>query len=115
MSASPISGNNTTSGYGSNDYWLVKLFPETLGTASSSITNCNIYPNPTTGLINISFGEQQEKVIATLTTVLGQVVSSETYSGIQNTSYPITGANGIYFLTLENESHQKNTMKIVKN
>jgi Secretion system C-terminal sorting domain len=101
--------------YGLYDYWLVKLFPETLSTSGFSVTNCIVYPNPTTDLINISFGEQQEKVTATLTTLLGQVVSRETYSGIQNTSYPITGANGIYFLTLENESHQKNTIKIMKN
>ena len=115
MSASPISGNNTTSGYGLYDYWLVKFFPETLGTVGFSETDLYVYPNPTTGLINISFGEQQEKVTATLTTLLGQVVSSETYSGIQNISYPISEASGIYFLTLENENQQKKTIKIVKN
>jgi hypothetical protein len=114
-SYSNISGDKTENSRGDVDYWIVKLEAENLSTNDNSFSTIQVYPNPTTGLVTINFGEQQEIVIATLRNVLGQVVSSETFYSIQNTTYPITGANGIYFLNLENESHQKRTIKIIKN
>lgn len=115
QSRSPISGNNTTNGFGSVDYWMVKLEPENLAINQNTIPSIQVYPNPNKGIVNINFGKLQKKATITLTNILGQKIASTIYSQTENVSYQIEGSNGIYLLTIENESGEKKTFKVIKN
>jgi hypothetical protein len=114
ISTSSISGDKNENCRGIGDFWVVKLNPENLAVNQNNISNLQIYPNPTTGIININFEQTQEKVKITLINILGQVVSSKTFFQTQMETYTITGECGIYFLTFENEKREKKTIKIIK-
>jgi Secretion system C-terminal sorting domain len=73
-----------------------------------------LFPNPTIGSLNIKFNEQQQNISMTITNVLGQVVASKKYAVVQQITQEIIGENGIYFVIIENENHQRKTVKIVK-
>jgi Secretion system C-terminal sorting domain len=114
-SQSGISGDKTVPNNGTVQIWLLKLAPENLQNQAFANINFQVYPNPTTGIININFGKLQQKVTLTLENILGQKVSSKTFSQIENTTYEIEGSSGFYFLSIENENHEKKTFKIFKN
>jgi hypothetical protein len=113
-SSSSISGDKTDVNKGDGDFWVVKLEPENLTTSQNVLNDIQIYPNPTSNYFYINFGQTQEKVTVSLTNILGQKVSSKTYSQIENTIYEINGEAGIYLLTIENENGEKKTIKIIK-
>jgi hypothetical protein len=112
---SPISYDIINPFRGSSDYWLVKLSPENLSTNNFANAAINIYPNPTTGIININFGQVLDQATLTLTNVLGQVVSSKTVGNLVNTIFEINEPNGIYFLEIVSQNNEKKVFKIIKN
>ena len=73
----------------------------------------NIFPNPTTGSINIDLGEVKQDIKATLTNGLGQVVFSENYISTNFINLDIDAPKGIYFLQLESDG-EVITKKIIK-
>lgn len=111
---SNISGDIIDFPRGLSDYWMVKLNPENLTTSQNTINNLQVYPNPTTGIVTINFGQTQETVTLTLTNVLGRTVSSKKLNQLENANYYITGSSGIYFLTIESEKGEKITIKVIK-
>ena len=76
--------------------------------------NIVIYPNPTTGSINIDLGETLTNLTATLTNSLGQVVLSKKHESIDFISVDINTPAGIYFLQLQTENGAVITRKILK-
>jgi len=113
--------------------WSINNWTQLIDSTSSFSTNCNnvcsnlptslhendinkysIYPNPTTGPINIDLGEDLSNVKATLTNGLGQVVITKKYPSTNYISLDIDGPKGIYFLQLQTESGEVITKKIVK-
>jgi hypothetical protein len=111
---SNISGDIIDFPRGLSDYWMVKLNPENLTTSQNTINNLQVFPNPTTGIVTINFGQIQETVTLTLTNVLGQTVSSKKLHQLENANYYITGSSGIYFITIESEKGAKTTIKVIK-
>jgi Secretion system C-terminal sorting domain len=113
-STSSISGDKTEDSRGGYDYWIVKLTPDNLSTNENTLNDIQVYPNPTSGSININLGQVQTNFIVTVNNTLGQTISSKSYNNIENTNYTITGEAGIYFLTIENEKGEKKTIKVIK-
>lgn len=79
----------------------------------------SIYPNPTTGKLNIEFNVTKNTVItAEVLDALGKVVMKQTlnFSTSENTqSINISNlANGLYFVNLTNLENKKQTIRIVK-
>jgi hypothetical protein len=113
-SNSPISGEKTIVNYGISNFWVLKLSPENLSNHGFDFQTISLYPNPTTGIVNINLGQTQQKITLTLTNILGQLVSTKTYSQIENVTYEINGEAGMYLLTIVNEMGEKKTIKVIK-
>jgi hypothetical protein len=71
------------------------------------------YPNPTTGKVCLEFEETVNELEVTLTDVKGNVISTETHHALSEMAIELTGANGIYFLTLQTQTG-KSTLKLLK-
>lgn len=74
----------------------------------------SIYPNPTSGSINIDLGENLTNPSIILTNSFGQVVLTKSFSTTDFISLDINSPKGIYFLQLQTESGEVITKKIVK-
>jgi photosystem II stability/assembly factor-like uncharacterized protein len=81
---------------------------------NSSTQNLKVFPNPTTGIVNIKFfdkASQSQEII--ITDMLGNVVLTETISNQTAARLDLSGlSNGIYSLTVSN-SKNSTTEKIV--
>ncbi|MFY7738970.1 MAG: T9SS type A sorting domain-containing protein [Flavobacterium sp.] len=115
-SFSSMSGDKLENSRGNSDYWIIKLNPENLKiNDSEKFSDIQIYPNPTNGFVSIEFGQNQEKTTITLTNILGQILSNDTYINTEKTlNYSIIGENGIYFIHVENDKKEKKTIKVIK-
>jgi hypothetical protein len=81
--------------------------------ASSASANTLIYPNPTSGILNIDLGNATDNVKIEIMNALGQVVLSETTS----TQYILINIahldNGIYFVKIS-QQNSNHIIKLVK-
>ncbi len=72
-----------------------------------------IYPNPTSGILSIDFGQNYKELNITLSTLDGKIIKEEVYSDCQTINMEIDEASGIYLLKIE--SNNKNAIiRIVK-
>ncbi len=86
----------------------------TLSVGEEDFNSTSIYPNPIKNLVTISSNSVVEK--ATITDMLGKtinVINSNSVEGIKELNLE-TLSNGMYFLTLEGDSNQKKTIKLIK-
>ncbi len=96
ISDSNISGDKTENCLGGEDYWVIKLAPETLPTeeAHTSAARVTMYPNPATDAV---FVQTDTEITLSLYNAIGQLLLAQTFRGngkIELSSLP----NGIYFL-----------------
>ena len=106
-----LNESTPTAGINFPDVHLVLNVVGTGGTAGmndNSLSALAVYPNPTTGIINIQNAEGIKK--ASLTDVSGKVFNVTVVSNAIDMS---TLASGVYFLTLQTETGTT-TRKIVK-
>ena len=93
------------------------IIENAIGIEDPAIQNIAIYPNPTSGRLNVSFSASG-KEIYTLKVVdlIGNVLISKvntTREGANVQELDLTGfAKGIYFLTIEREGAELKTIKI---
>lgn len=73
-----------------------------------------LYPNPTSGEINIQLNNGSKMKSITLTNVHGQIIFQKNLQGQQQFSSEIKQPFGIYFLTITAESNKISTIKIIK-
>ena len=100
-----------------NEGWAFDYHVDGVGFEETSVENLSIYPNPTSGMLNIKFdAENTENVIIKLTSVNGQVVLNNEISnatGNFNQSFDISNqAKGIYLLSIISDK-EKIDRKIV--
>lgn len=100
---------------GSNDFWMIK-FCDSLSLTStqniSSTSNFQIFPNPTSGLINIELPEMPEpNSLLTIISPLGEIVQQQNVIN-RLTKINMTLPDGIYFIKL-NSSNKSVTKKII--
>ncbi len=87
-------------------------------TPDETVLNINVFPNPTTELVNVQINHSTiDQVVVSITDVQGKEVYNGTYAGISNTigintaSYP----TGNYTLSLKDKNNQVlGTYKIIK-
>ena len=114
-SFSSISGNITIPFFGgSTDYWLVKLNPENLSSNNFVAVNYNVYPNPTSGSVNIKCKELQENIKVSVYNSLSQKVKEVSVSNANTISFFLEGTMGIYFLKIENDNGDIESFKIIR-
>ncbi len=65
----------------------------------SMLNNIHVYPNPTSGIVNIEFGKDIQAATVRIVDIQGQVVSEDQVSGIRQRQYDLSALpKGIYFL-----------------
>ena len=77
----------------------------------------NVYPNPTTDFITVSFGTfSKENTVLKIYNVLGTVIHQEIVSkGKEQLKYPVYPyQNGLYFISIEN-GNERSTKRFFKN
>lgn len=89
--------------------WSFDFTVDGVGVDETAIENLNIYPNPTTGTLNIDFNaEKQGNMRVKLTSITGQVVFDEIISannGQYTNTFDISNeAKGIYLLSIISEN-----------
>lgn len=71
------------------------------------------YPNPTTGVVNIALSEKMSNVEINITDVHGQMLASQRFDGLSDTSIKMPKTSGIYFLTIKTEKGYR-TIKLLR-
>ena len=74
----------------------------------------NLFPNPTTGEIQLEFGSLQSIVVVRITNTMGQLVFTNTYSTISKIDLDIAGTSGIYFLDITNQEGAIAKLRVIK-
>ena len=97
--------------------WTVNYTVDGVGFEETLVENLSIYPNPTTGMLNVKFDAEKEgDVQVKLVSINGQVIFNEIMSassGQYNNSFDISDqAKGIYLLSIISEK-EKIDRKIV--
>lgn len=83
------------------------------GISSSLTEQLNIYPNPTNGIINISFQNEFNNYNVKILSINGNVLSNTEINGNNETGLTIDGKSGLYFIEVSSAS-EKATFKIIK-
>ena len=83
-----------------------------------AVDDLNVYPNPTSGNLNVSFGSSaNEKYIFKVMDVLGNILINESYTSQDGDNTEQLNLNhiagGIYFLRVEKEGKEIKTMRII--
>jgi hypothetical protein len=88
-----VSGN-----HGNQDFWIVKLSPESSSTTSPETQALEIYPNPAQQSISLNIGTQEPALTVYISDLLGQRISFKTSLNGQDIDVA-TLPNGIYLIT----------------
>ncbi len=86
-----------------------------LGINENSIDGFNIYPNPTSGRINIVISDQNEKHNIRITNQLGQLVYSNDEITEREFTIDVPGLPGIYIIEVRKDDEIIGRERIVKN
>lgn len=100
-----------------NEGWSLNYTVDGVGVGETSFEDLSIYPNPTTGVLNVNFNaEKQGDIQVKLVNISGQVIFNEvmtTANGQYNNSFDISDqAKGVYLLSIISEK-EKIDRKIV--
>ena len=77
-------------------------------------TNFHIYPNPTSGEVNVMPGKTVAYVHLSIHNTLGQLVSSSSYYDTDHLQFFLEAPAGTYFVTLDDSGKERCVLKIVK-
>ncbi|MFT5859688.1 MAG: hypothetical protein ACI865_001792 [Flavobacteriaceae bacterium] len=75
----------------------------------------HVSPNPTTGQVTVDLGKTFSKIKIRVTNVLGQEISTTTYSNAKSISLEIEGAIGYYYLDIISSEGKNARVKVLKN
>jgi hypothetical protein len=105
-SQSNISGDKTENCLGDNDYWVIKLFPDSttgISGISFSTNNLNIFPNPANTTLKFILNKKEN---ISVTNLLREILIDKNYSFNPNRVVEIDISKlsaGIYFIKAGNE------------
>jgi Secretion system C-terminal sorting domain len=77
---------DVTVAFGKDDFWVLKLSPESSPTSAPISFPLNIYPNPAQNSITLKLPTQELTIVVTITDLLGQKLSRQTISNDQEGS-----------------------------
>jgi len=104
-----------TENKGAADIWVIKIGEDTLSNYVKQLSYniFSIYPNPTTGKVQISLNEQQVGSTLQITDINGRVVKQLTIEQLNTLTIDLSNqAKGVYFVKLISESGVS-TQKVV--
>lgn len=73
-----------------------------------------IYPNPSSGELNVSFGTVQQEIQLKILDITGRVIQENSYKQTDKIRTEIIGAASVYFVELSTDSGLKKFQKILK-
>ena len=74
----------------------------------------SVYPNPTSGRMNVRLDDSYQKVDVLIKDISGKVVYSQTHYSIDNFYFEIQESSGIYFLEVIADDSKRHTLRISK-
>lgn len=86
-----------------------------LGTSEQSQTHIELYPNPSTGNLNLHFGESVPKLKITVYDILGRIVAEEQFDDTDHAAMTIVGQTGLYCVKSEIPGEAPRTFKWLRN
>jgi len=89
-------------------------FSGSLATPSFTSTGFVIYPNPSKSIVTIASPQTINGYTLKVTDLTGKIVSSNEFSGVENTIDISNYSNGLYFFEINSENKSE-TIKIIKN
>jgi Secretion system C-terminal sorting domain/Beta-propeller repeat len=104
-----------SNGYTDTFISKMKLRNETLGISSNKLNKkINLFPNPTTNNLNLTFEENLVKASLKITSILGQTVLEKQNISGNNVSLDVSGLSmGTYIIQVKN-ANSINTSKFIK-
>jgi Secretion system C-terminal sorting domain/Repeat of unknown function (DUF6923) len=107
---------NLNGPFNSNEFGLFAIPGNpALSIEDASNVAFNVYPNPTNGEININLGKTFSELTITTTNIMGQIMSTKTYTNINSIKYTIDAPSGVYFMNITTNTGIKKTLKIMRN
>jgi hypothetical protein len=105
-----------TSAVGSTDVFVLKLSQDGISGMDEVVEGFHLTasPNPSQGLVQLSFDRVLRDVEITITDVQGKVVFSKQPNAVSNEQIRIDGPSGIYFLRAKSATHQRMVKLIVE-
>jgi hypothetical protein len=86
-----------------------------VGIDEMGASNIEVYPNPTSGNVQIILGEAYQNTSVKLINALGQVILHKAYSSTDEITFEIEGASGVYFLEIESAEQVLGRVRVIKN
>lgn len=111
----PGTGSTNLSSNGSRDVFLLKLKPEALSRDDFySDTDFQYYPNPTSGILNISFSSMETRIDMVIYDVTGKLLDKKQFYNRENISYYLPGSTGLKLVQLTTND-SSTSFKVIKN
>lgn len=87
----------------------------TTGINTESLDNISLYPNPTTNIITVDFGKNNETLSYTVMSIDGKVIMQVNNVVYNQITIDLTNqSKGVYFLSITSENNSNKTYKIFK-
>jgi ligand-binding sensor domain-containing protein len=74
----------------------------------------SIFPNPTTGKLNIDLGRNYPEVSIAVRNIIGQVLFIENFKNRNTVNFEISGSAGIYFVEVKTKEGESVNIKVIK-
>jgi len=97
------------------DNVTLKITDIFLGTEENSLSNLSMYPNPSNGQFTIDLGREYTAVSVKIYNMLGQQISSSTYTSAKIIEQEINTSAGMYFVKVATKEGGSETLKLIKN
>ncbi|MDG1477620.1 MAG: T9SS type A sorting domain-containing protein, partial [Vicingaceae bacterium] len=76
--------------------------------------NINVYPNPTSGAVNIDFGKKLNEVSIKINDVYGRTLMTENHKSLNTIDLEIKGESGLYFIEIVAKNGNQKVIKVLK-
>jgi hypothetical protein len=77
-------------------------------------SHIQVYPNPTSGLVNVKFDKVTPLVQLSIHNILGQLVATSAYHHTDHIQFFLEAPPGNYFITIDDSGKERYVLKIVK-
>jgi hypothetical protein len=113
-SESDVSGNKTTTSQGGNDFWMVTL-DLLLNVTKVENAELNVFPNPTSSVLNFSIPFPNQEVKIELVDILGRKHFRSISNGKNAGQVDVTRfSSGTYFLNISGDNFQFSRQIIIQ-
>jgi len=73
-----------------------------------------LFPNPTNGKLTIVLDNTYEDIILKIRDINGKLLSTQSYKSIQNISFELKQANGVYIVEVSNKQGNSAKLRVIK-